>query len=145
MNRKPIFDAVRQLPGRSYSQGEVDEIDGAINRAMEPPPSPARKLGQPGNDLIKRFEGCGRNALRGRFETYPDPGTCGDPRTIGRASTGAEMGPRLVWPQAQCDARSATDMQRYADEVGKWIRAGGKVLPNLVRRRAAEVALDEKP
>jgi GH24 family phage-related lysozyme (muramidase) len=36
-------------------------------------------------------------------------------------------------------------MQRYADEVGKWIRAGGKVLPNLVRRRAAEVALDEKP
>jgi hypothetical protein len=37
MNRKPIFDAL-VLPGRSYSQGEVDEINGAIKRAMEPSP-----------------------------------------------------------------------------------------------------------
>lgn len=27
------------------------------------------------------------------------------------------------------------------DELGKWVRGGGKVLPGLVRRRAAEAAI----
>ena len=32
-----------------------------------------------------------------------------------------------------------------AGEFGKWIHAGGKVLPGLVKRRAAEAALYMKP
>lgn len=193
MNRKPIFDAVRKLLGRPYSQGEVDEIDNAINRAAQPLLSLARKLGQPGSELIKGFEGCGRKSPDGRFEAYPDPGTGSDPWTIGWGSTGGDIEPGVVWTQAQCDERFAKDLQRYADEVsqaigdaptsqnqfdalvsfqyntgaiatatltrlhkqgryadaasefGKWVHAGGKVLPGLVRRRAAEAALYEKP
>lgn len=34
LNRKPIFDAVRHLVGRSFSQGEVDLLDRAIDLAL---------------------------------------------------------------------------------------------------------------
>lgn len=33
MNRKPIFDAVRQMLGRSFAQDEVDRLDRAIDAA----------------------------------------------------------------------------------------------------------------
>jgi lysozyme len=36
---------------------------------------------------------------------------------------------------------NAKDFASAADEFGKWIHAGGKVLPGLVRRREAERAL----
>jgi len=192
MNRKPIFDAVRELLGRPFSQGEVDGIDEAITCAEDGLSGAKRSLGQPGNDLIKRFEGCGRRRPDGQFEAYPDPGTGSDPWTIGWGSTGAGIGSGTVWTPAQCDARFEQDLQRYAREVsdaigdapttqnqfdalvsfhyntgaiatatltklhkqgrfaeaarefGKWVQAGGKGLPGLVRRRAAEAALYEK-
>lgn len=34
MNRKPIFDAVRSILGRGFTQGEVEELDDAIDEAM---------------------------------------------------------------------------------------------------------------
>jgi GH24 family phage-related lysozyme (muramidase) len=97
--------------------------------------------------------------------------------------------PGTVWTRAQCDARLAEDLKRYAADVeralagapcttgqfdalvsfhyntgaiaratltrkhragdyagakaefGKWVRAGGKILPGLVKRRAAEAEL----
>lgn len=48
MDRKPIFDAVRVLLGRGFSQAEVDTLDRAIDRAASPPP----RLGA----LSERFE-----------------------------------------------------------------------------------------
>ncbi|MES2698165.1 MAG: lysozyme, partial [Pseudomonadota bacterium] len=125
---------------------------------------------------------------------YPDPGTGGDPWTIGWGATGPDgaggrIGPGTVWTGAQCDARLEADLARFAAEVtralglaatnqaqfdalvsfhyntgaiarasltrkhcagdyagaarefARWVRAGGKVLPGLVRRRTAEATL----
>lgn len=152
-----------------------------------PPASPG--IGAAGLALIQRFESCARARADGRFEAYPDPASGGAPWTIGWGTTGKGIGPGTVWTQAQCDARLARDVARFAREVaqalgpaptsqtqfdalvsfhyntgaitratltrlhkagdhtgaaaqfGKWVRAAGKRLPGLVRRRAAEAAL----
>jgi len=204
MNRKPIFDAVRAMLGRGFTQAEVDALDDAIDlfeaslpagktAAPTPTPTPvlptARAIGAPGLALIKRFEGCAKLRPDGKFAAYPDPGTGGDPWTIGWGATGPGIAPGTVWTQAQCDARLVEDMKRYAAavekalagsattqnqfdalvsfhyntgaiatatltrkhkagdfdgaeaEFGKWVRAGGRVLAGLVRRREAEAEL----
>jgi GH24 family phage-related lysozyme (muramidase) len=142
-------------------------------------------------DLIKQFEGCARKQPDGTYAAYPDPGSGGDPWTIGWGTTGADVKKGAVWTQQQCDDRLAGDVARFgtkvaalvggaattqpqfdamvsfaynlgignlasstllrkhkagdykgaAAEFGKWTKAAGKVLPGLVKRRAAEAAL----
>lgn len=132
MDRKPLFDAVRQLLGKPFTQAEVDKLDRAIDTAnaypepVEAPCQPSarsggRTLGKAGADLIKSFEGCARPRADGCFEAYPDPGTHADPWTIGWGSTGPDIEPGVIWTQAQCDERFDRDMQRYADEVSQTI------------------------
>ena len=41
------------------------------------------------------------------------------PWTIGWGATGPGIGPGTVWAQAQCDARFAADLERYAAEVAE--------------------------
>lgn len=187
MNRKPIFDAVRQILDRSFQTAEVAALDQAIDAALAA--QTARRIGPDGLALIKRFEGCARKRSDGQFEAYPDPGTGGDPWTIGWGATGQGIGPGTVWTAQQCDARLEADLARYsadvaralgdaptsqhqfdalvsfqyntgaisrstlaklhkagdfegaAAEFGKWVHAGGRRLPGLVRRREAEAAL----
>ena len=139
-------------------------------------------VGADGLKLIKTFEGC-------KLTAYPDPGTGGDPWTIGWGATGPGIKKGIVWTQAQADQRLIEDVARFALQVGrglagaattqkqfdaltsfhyntgsllsstllrkhkagdyagavaefgKWIHAGGHVLPGLVKRRAAEAAL----
>jgi lysozyme len=141
--------------------------------------------------LVQQFEGCARRGSDGTFAAYPDPGTGGDPWTIGWGTTGADVKPGIVWTQAQCDDRFAADLATFATRVAaaigdaptaqnqfdamvsfaynvgvanlasstllkkhkagdypgaaaefaRWNKAAGKVLPGLVRRRAAEAAL----
>ena len=85
--------------------------------------APARTIGPAGTAPIKRFEGCARLRLDGLVEAYPDPGTGAAPWTIGWGATGRDhihggmIGPGTVWTQAQCDARLADDLARYAAEV----------------------------
>jgi GH24 family phage-related lysozyme (muramidase) len=67
--------------------------------------------------LIQQFEGCAKKRADGSFEAYPDPGTGGDPWTIGWGSTGADIKKGVVWTQAQCD-------ERFAEHVGQF---GAKV------------------
>jgi GH24 family phage-related lysozyme (muramidase) len=82
-----------------------------------------RNVGAAGVALIKRFEGCARLLGDGTVEAYPDPGTGGEPWTIGWGATGrddfngARIGPGTRWTQAQCDARLAADLVRYAADV----------------------------
>ena len=121
MQRKAIFDTVREMLGRGFRQDEVTALDGAINRALggnaEHGQSRPRALGEAGAALIKRFEGCARRRGDGMIEAYPDPGTGGDPWTIGWGTTGQGIGPGTAWTQAQCDARLERDLARFAAEV----------------------------
>lgn len=73
--------------------------------------------------LIKRFEGCARLRADGMVAAYPDPGTGGEPWTIGWGATGRDhvhggrIGLQTVWTQIQCDDRLAQDLLRYAADV----------------------------
>lgn len=119
MNRKPIFDAVRHLLGRNFRTAEVTALDAAIDAALGA--ETARWIGPDGIALIQRFEGCAKKRADGMFEAYPDPGTGGDPWTIGWGATGSGIGPGTVWSQAQCDDRLTTDLARYSADVGRAI------------------------
>ena len=95
----------------------LDSVSCVSNR-----PGP-RRIGPAGTALIKRFEGCARLRRDGLIEAYPDPGTGGAPWTIGWGATGrdhvhgGQIGPGTLWTQAECDARLAADLERYAAEV----------------------------
>ena len=89
---------------------------------IEPPPpacgsSTSIRISPEGIALIKAFEGCARRRSDGLIEAYPDPASRGDPWTIGWGATGVGIGPGTVWTQAQCDARLAADLARYAAKV----------------------------
>lgn len=58
-------------------------------------------------DLIKSFEGLSLKA-------YPDPGSGGDPWTIGYGSTGKDIKRGVTWTLAQADARLKLDVASFA-------------------------------
>ncbi len=99
----------------------------AIPGAVQP--APRRAVGPAGIALIKQFEGCARLRADGLIEAYPDPDTGGAPWTIGWGATGQDrfsgsmIGPETRWTQAQCDARLAEDLVRYAADVAAAIGA----------------------
>jgi lysozyme len=121
MDRKPIFDTVRRLLGRGFQASEVQSLDNAIDRALrltdDAPFAGEHTLSSAGIALIQQFEGCARKRPDGRFEAYPDPGTGGDPWTIGWGTTGPDVVPGLVWTKEQCDERFACELRRYVREV----------------------------
>lgn len=65
--------------------------------------------------LIKKWEGC-------RLTAYPDPGTGGDPWTIGFGSTGPGIRRGVVWTQAQADDRLALDVERFMKGVASVVK-----------------------
>ncbi|KHL26464.1 hypothetical protein PK98_08570 [Croceibacterium mercuriale] len=123
MNRKAIFDAVRQILGRGFSRAEVARLDHAIDQTITPEAdsSPVTTVGEPGLQLIREFEGFARRRKDGLVEAYPDPATGGAPWTIGWGSTTDEGGnaitPGTVWAQERCDARFAVHVAEFAGEV----------------------------
>ena len=123
IQRKPIFDTVRRLVGRGFRPREVAQLDRAIDCAMGDADAcdatPPRRIGSDGIALIRRFEGCARKRRDGRVEAYPDPGTGGDPWTIGWGATGRGIGPGTLWSQAECDARLERDLERYGADVAR--------------------------
>ena len=60
--------------------------------------------------IIKRWEGC-------RLVAYPDPGSGGDPWTIGYGATGKGIGPGVKWTLEQAEGRLERDVQRFMDGV----------------------------
>ncbi|MEM6494696.1 MAG: lysozyme, partial [Pseudomonadota bacterium] len=155
--RKKLFDTVRAMLSRGFRQSEVDAIDAALDsmgdqgdgvstkdsvtRVSYTPSlglpglgsarSRIRRIGPQGTELIKRFEGCARLRKDGLIEAYPDPGSGGEPWTIGWGATGkndqsaaqhgARIGPGTVWTAKQCDTRLERDLKRYAREVARAI------------------------
>lgn len=74
-----------------------------------------------GIDLIKQFEGCAKKQSDGNFAAYPDPGSGGDPWTIGWGSTGPDIKAGAIWNQQQCDDRLASDVDSFATKVASAI------------------------
>ena len=112
-----FFDALRRMKARAPSPS-IPTL-----RAPTPPnlAAPAADtpgvIGAQGLALIKHFESCARRRRDGAFEAYPDPGTGGDPWTIGWGSTGRGIAHGTVWTQAECDTRLERDLARYAADV----------------------------
>ena len=71
--------------------------------------------------LVKSFEGCEKKRPDGKFEAYPDPGTGGDPWTIGWGSTGPGIRKGVIWSQEECDARFSKHLQHFAADVNTLI------------------------
>lgn len=126
MARRKLFDTFRKILGRGFTQAEVNKLDDVLDDlqggpAPNPSAKPASQL-KPGTqafELIKRFEGCASLRADGMVEAYPDPGTGGEPWTIGWGATGRDIGPETIWTQAQCDNRLKQDVERHAEDVRK--------------------------
>jgi lysozyme len=118
MNRQTIFSDVKAARGgKAFTAPEVAALDAALDALGVPrDDAPAkRKVGPKGIALMHRWEGC-------KLKAYPDPGSRdGKPWTIGRGSTGPDIGPGTVWTQEQADARFEKDLEKYAAEVSKAI------------------------
>lgn len=125
MQRKSIFDAVRNILGRGFRAAEVTRLDAAIDEALGihndnggsgAAPS---MISDRGIALLRTFEGCAKVRRDGLVEAYPDPGSGGDPWTIGWGATGHGIARGTVWTQERCDLRLAADLARYSEEVAR--------------------------
>lgn len=122
-SRAPVESGALQESGFPV-EDSVSSVSNSKQTASQPE-QVHRAIGPRGLALIKRFEGCARRRPDGSFQAYPDPGTGGEPWTIGWGATGADrfhggrIRPGTVWTQAQCDTRLAEDLARYAAEVAR--------------------------
>lgn len=112
MNRKPIFDAVRKLLGRGFTDAEVKALDAAIDEAegvivVRPPKAKGRQINRAGEQLIQSFEGC-------ELEAYLD--VAGIP-TIGWGHTGPEVKLGQTITQAEADGLFDVDTDRFEAAV----------------------------
>lgn len=73
-----------------------------------PPADPAWLA--PARQIVAHFEGCVLTA-------YPDPGTGGDPWTVGYGHTGPDVKPGTVISQATAEGFLRVDLERAADAV----------------------------
>lgn len=115
MTRKPIFDAFRTFMGGSLTQAEVNAMDAFLDQFR--PQSVGKRTSKDGIDLIKRFEGM-------ELKAYPDPGSGGEPWTIGIGTTvypaGKKVRPGDVITEAQAEEYLAHDLRRFEDAVNKF-------------------------
>lgn len=130
--RKSLLASFRTLVGRGKTR--ITQHAPQTLSAMASVPRIVRKSGRvrtvrnAGIALIKRFEGCARLRTDGLVEAYPDPGTGGEPWTIGWGATGpgyagtGRIGAHTVWTQAQCDARLEQDLERFSADVARALR-----------------------
>lgn len=68
-------------------------------------------------DIIKKFEGYALEMPDGRCKAYPDPGSGGDPWTIGYGSTGHGIVKGAIWTRQEAEARLEADVIRFAAGV----------------------------
>jgi GH24 family phage-related lysozyme (muramidase) len=93
-----------QIPPETLAR--FAELYRADPPVKEPSPSPGVDWLTPCLAIVKEFEGC-------KLTAYPDPGTGGDPWTIGWGSTGPGIGPGTVWTQQQADERLMADLRQF--------------------------------
>ena len=114
----PLVSLLRKLAALPASAAPV-----TMPEPAPAPPANPTAVSAEGIALIQRFEGCAQLRPDGMVAAYPDPGTGGEPWTIGWGATGKDdfnggrIGPGSLWTQAHCDARLARDLVRYAADV----------------------------
>lgn len=81
--------------------------------------------------LVQSFEGCAKKQANGTFNAYPDPGSGGDPWTIGWGTTGPDIKPGLNWTQQQCDDRFTQDLNKFAQNVAQAIGGAATTQPQF--------------
>lgn len=113
MNRKIVFDAFRAYMGGTLTQPQVDALDAFLDGFA----SKARTTGPEGIVLIKKFEGL-------RLQAYPDPGSGGEPFTVGIGTTvypsGQKVRPGDVITEAQAEEYLAHDLREFEAAVNKY-------------------------
>lgn len=122
--RAPIFAFLSpylKTPGwgnRELLEGMDAHLDRlGVPRGADPAPTlaPSRAA----YEIIKLFEGYATAQADGGCKAYPDPGSGGDPWTIGYGSTGADIRPGTVWTQQQAQARLEQDVHDFAKGIAK--------------------------
>lgn len=104
---KTLFDVIRSIVGRGLTQAEVDQI----NAALSPPKATGRTISEKGSAHIRSSEGL-------RLSAYPDPGSGGEPWTIGYGHTGGVKKGDQITP-AQADAFLKADLKRFEAAVSR--------------------------
>jgi lysozyme len=127
--RKPIFDAVRAARGRGFTPADVATLNGVLDALGVPSVDSGMRVTPAAIKHLHAFEGCARMRPDGRIDAYPDPGTGGDPWTIGWGSTGrdpfngGQIRRGTVWTQAQADQRFREHLREFEDGVNAMIAA----------------------
>ena len=113
--RKPVFAAIKAArDGKAWTVGEIERTDAfldsfGIERMTEFPDQ--RTVSAAGESLVKRWEGL-------RLKAYPDPGTGGEPWTIGFGRAhGVKRGDTITEAQAERFLRE--DLATAAAQVAK--------------------------
>lgn len=110
IDRKAAFDAVKAVVPNIWNVAGTVDLMNAMLDMVKPD---GRRIGPKGLALIKRWEGC-------KLHAYPDPGTGGDPWTIGWGTTrmdgrAVKRGDQIT--QVRADQLLESQLVRYADEV----------------------------
>lgn len=141
MTRRHIFDAVRRMLGRGFTTAEVQELDRAIDAAIAGVVAPVEDWISLAAPLVEQFEGLAKLIPGDKVEAYPDPGSGGEPWTIGIGSTtdenGAPVRPGDVWSVARARARFQAHLAEFGQEVDRLI--AGK--PTTALQKAAMTSL----
>lgn len=125
MNRRAIFGAVKAARGKPWGADSIAILDHALDQLGVPIDDAGElKPSDAAFALIKSFEGLHKVRPDGRIEAYPDPGSGGDPWTIGYGSTGADIKRGTVWTRQEVDARFDSDLIAFANGVAKLVDGG---------------------
>jgi lysozyme len=123
--RAAIFAVVKEARGKPWDAPSIAILDAAldqlgVSRDAEPAQlQPSRAA----YELIKSFESC-------ELEAYPDPGSGGDPFTIGWGATGPGIRKGVKWTQEMADSRLKADVARFAGGVAEAIEGGAVTTQN---------------
>jgi lysozyme len=120
--RTAYFDALRAFAPDGHIGTDDFRMLDSVARKWGLPEDPALKTqivipSARAVALIQQFEGCAKKRPDGALDAYPDPGTGGDPWTIGWGSTGPDIHKGTVWTQAQADQRFKDDLYAFAAKV----------------------------
>lgn len=131
MGNIPLWDYARFTRDSSHHRAFWNALDDALTPGQkariasggdlrgiwEAQPAEAAPAAPTGTDwltpcrrIVREFEGC-------RLQAYPDPGTGGDPWTIGWGHTGPDVRQGVKWTQQQADAALDTELSRVRSAV----------------------------